>query len=361
MSEVVVWCECGASQRMSEFAVGMPALCTKCGKSLTYTRVESTEKPPAQVAKPSSDLHPIYGYRPIDGGGEVARPQARNSPEWRQEPVGPSVVSGGYKPEANSGGPSQAGEFGVCDRCKKSFRGAWDKHETAMGTLCNICANRPIAVDTVGKKGEVQTTPRVVKQREEELQRMSVEDALRAQPKPEMRKAGPPVPRNYLLIAAGCVVFLALFVFFTEPSIDNTSFVGEMTDHTITKKPEVVITPATLWATRGIDFLGWWLGIALPVYIMLATQNKLPFDTFVPNFLHTSMVGLIIAFLSILTGMVPLVGLVLNIAVTIYIIYEFYDCGFTDYIYFILFSILCGIMIYMGKTMLLGAIGLAIT
>jgi hypothetical protein len=358
MGDVQVTCGCGNIVTMSEFAVGMPAICPKCGENLAYSHVSTPDSSSPSSYRPQS-LDPAVGYRPPENERRVPQSPARSSPEWRNESRQTGARNDDLKPRANT----EKTEFGKCDRCKRPFRGTWDMHKTSFGTLCNICANRPIAVDTKAPVAGVILTPKHTAEIQAAAEeRIAVADALRTQPKVVEREPGqPPIPRQWIWVAAVVTILIAIATFVSDPLSVLPPEVQGLHTPGEPRKEVAAISKSVYWTVKGIDAGFFFVGLGLAIYITCATANKLPFESFIPNALHTMGIGLALTALQFAFSFMPCIGIVMSILASMYILYEQYNFGFMDFIYYFMYCVLGGILLFFVRTFVLGLLGLVVT
>lgn len=105
--DLLVSCKCGHQMTVSEYAAGMTAPCPKCGQPLTVS--PENAKPIARESAPAAT-------RPTPA-------PPTSAPDIHYTPLQTSSLKNN------------------CARCGREFRGDWDRHQSAIGLVCNICKN----------------------------------------------------------------------------------------------------------------------------------------------------------------------------------------------------------------------------
>ncbi len=109
--DLLVTCKCGHQMTVSEYAAGMTAPCPKCGQPLTVS-------------------------------SENAKPITRDSVSTASRPAfAQGVRSSSVEPEIHYTPLQTSSLKNSCARCGREFRGDWDRHQSSMGLVCNICKN----------------------------------------------------------------------------------------------------------------------------------------------------------------------------------------------------------------------------
>jgi hypothetical protein len=315
MSEYSVTCACGNRMHITEAEIGMEALCPACSQPLVMTP---------------------------DGAHSVA----------------PEPVVTQPAPE-----PTPRTTARTCARCGRTFRGDWDRNETHRGYLCTICTN--LATDPAApiQSEEGLAAIRPVETAKIEAEREYETAAVHArrlaaseQEEREKRRFDPQAPwfQRTLQVLAALIVLLAVFFFLTE-GMEVESPPRGVPGERVEVEP-VELSGFTLAASHVISIIFNTLGMLLPLYFALKITDKLPYDVLLFDLLHVTVVSFVIAFLTLVISMVPILGFILSIIITIYVLFEVYDVGFTGFLYYCLLHIPVRILLYLLKLMLLGLI-----
>ena len=204
MGDVICTCRCGRQMRVSEFAVGASERCPGCGATVPITE-ENTA--------------------PIDEAGPDTA-----AAEWDPSP------SGSLDAEDTAAGQETTGD--QCSRCGRAFRGEWDRHECALGILCNICFNLAATQDklrvmaaadakTSGGGEAVSPDPAGVTGDGAGQQTPDADDDLKRRAEWERRK------QAFAAIAGVAVVLVTIYLVFTTeplPERDAADAVQQLAD-----------------------------------------------------------------------------------------------------------------------------------
>lgn len=313
-------CPCGHKMRVSEFQLGMDIHCPIC-KAEHRLRESNTE------------------------------PLVRNAPPAPKTPRTEAFALD--KGEMTLGAASASAGGDVCERCGKAFRGDWDKHSTIMGEVCNVCAN--LAVDggpeTLKLASKAPSAPAYD----------PFTDPTKAQPLPAPEESASHKPRwmeehpteSKLILwgLAMVVILLSLWATTVEPPApvvrsDEQIAAAQAAVEQLGELPFVVV--------YGFNLAFWFLGIGVPLFLLLKFTDKLPFDSWWANGFEVGWVALFLAFVGATTGVVPMVGGIIGLFISLYFLWNRYDFGFFHFVLYCLISLICGILLFALRAVVLG-------
>lgn len=309
-------CPCGHKMRVSEFQLGMDITCPMC-KAEHRLRESNTE--PLVRNAPAAPTTPRTNAFSLDKG------------------------------EITLGAPAAAADGEVCARCGKVFRGDWDKHATIMGEVCNVCAN--LAMDggpeTLKLASAAPPAPAYD----------PFTDPTKAQPlpapeesasrKPRWMEEHPTESKAILWGLALLVIVLALWATTVEPPApversDEEIAAAQAAVEQLGELPFIVV--------YGFNVAFWFLGIGVPLFLLLKFTNKLPFDSWWANGFEVGWVALFLAVI----GAIPVVGGVIGMFISICFLWNRYDFGIFHFVLYGLLSMVCGILLFALRAVVLG-------
>jgi len=250
--DLLVTCSCGHRITVSEFAMGMTAPCPAC-------------KLPLTVATGNA--------RPIESKPKSPPPQTPASESYSST----DIV---YTPIQTTSLKSH------CARCGKEFRGDWDRHQSSLGLICNICSNRvrqenPLQtfgyvppVDSMKLEPQIDTVP---------FRPVEVEEA------PRSWRDRIPDDATMRRIAIGAAVAFMLYTVYliisgawiVEPNSEEAELAAESAAAEIPELPR--------WAGITVKLLGAGSGLVSTLaglYIFLSLGQRLPEESWLANIIR---------------------------------------------------------------------------
>jgi len=330
MQYFVHTCTCGRKTRVSEYQLGMETACPNCKADITFTEANCQPLDPEPGAAPES---------PTAAGATAGAEYAGDEGENRDE-----------TPEDH------------CDRCGRQFRGDWDRHDTVMGELCNICAN---LVDSKAAETPKQATtagpaPSILGDEsgvEDELfrprGRVDGEDgAISSASQPWFMQKYPKESRILLWSLAILMIVLAIVFSFVEEPVAPPAEDAERQETAVQQQAEGELSPVPVYLAIPVSYLLRLVAIGLPIFMALLIGDKLPYESWSANMLDVGLVSLGIALL----GIMPFGGLIV-LVVTVWLLLSRYDCGFVDIITWLIMGIPAAVLVYALEAIVMGLIG----
>jgi hypothetical protein len=154
MEEVVAQCpECGQRMRAPIAALGKRGACIACGHRFAIRPLAFDQVSCRSDLEEAADEADLWGSDPGDEirkGPKESALASFLSPQ-DAEPIGAGPPQGVADTverflKLNADCPAQAlpvqpGDSNLCPRCKRLYRGIWDREETSEGIMCHRCAN----------------------------------------------------------------------------------------------------------------------------------------------------------------------------------------------------------------------------
>lgn len=319
MADVTFTCACGHRTQVSEFAVGMKTRCSACGQNVTV------KADPVAPTKRTGEQEPRAHIPP-----ELAQ-------QWRD-----------------------ASGLGACPRCKKPFRGEWDRVESTHGIVCNQCAH--LASEDAPKPLKPVPVP-------VESPIFSIGSYFPAKPvEPDEASApfgwDPKVFRMWVLVAGLAVIVLAIVLTFTEGTsvrpLESSAVPGE----------EVAVEPISPWAAHlveGLVHVSKFMAAWIALYLILSRTNSLPNDTLLKNLVSVGLVALAIYGVEVATARVTaqvtgfliiafLVPIVVRVII-LYFLHEFYGLTLGQLLLYWLLTKIAGFLMSNVLLLCLGVVG----
>jgi len=316
MSDLAFTCRCGHKIRITEEQLGMETSCPVCKADIRFTENNTEPIVPSVATDQTAPREPGVGNG--DGGGRPGSPEDR------------------------------------CARCGRPFRGDWDKHESPLGTLCNVCANlaRSDSPGTPLTEGEVR--PVVSPEFEAEP-----EPEPKAEPEPKREK----VPRMFadhprefrigVAVAAGLVVLAAMYYSFTDSGVPvQPPSEGQTAGQAA---PPAHVLPAVI--VIGVGLIVQIFKVALPIYLVLFYANRLPYDRHWQNAVTMAPIFLVLALLTY----VPYIGGLLSLILIVMLLWERYDLEFYYLVLWAILALLSALLLWALKMIILGALAQVFT
>ncbi|MCC6798205.1 MAG: hypothetical protein IT366_24040 [Candidatus Hydrogenedentes bacterium] len=301
---------------VSEYAAGMTAPCPKCGQPLTVSP-------------------------------ENAKPIAR-------EPKAPQVT-----PAASPSSPAQDIHYtplqttslnNNCARCGREFRGDWDRHQSAIGLVCNICKN------LVQQNQDLQSTGYVAP-----VDSMKLDPVLDPQPQhpvevEEVEKSWRekywPDEAMMRRIAIGGAVAFGLYTVYLF--ISGAWVVGpapEDLKQTSTFTDRAPLPELPMWAAVAMTVLSTassFLNTLVGIYIFLMIGRRLPDTNVFANLLQILPAAAVITLLYFAGSVLPFVGIIVVLVFIPAVIFISFGFEAQDIINFPVAMALAGVLQFMS-------------
>lgn len=300
MGVLDVACRCGHRMRVPESAFGMTVACPGCGDGV-YVSLSSVVK--------GTEAHAVEPPR-VETEQLAAPVQA--------EPVraAASVLEE------------------CCARCKREFRGDWDRHATPEGEICNICARRaePVAAAAERPQAPMQPTTRPPSERRMMMPEYTqVTPYLVDEPKRAPRRDPRKMKREAITLGAAFLVTMGIIAFFPVETILSRA----------DWEPQGELSRAWGIVVMIIRTIAMFAGAYIAYYVVLNKANKLPNETFVGNLLALGPPVVGIAVLAMLPVPAPFGAALL----TLYLCFFVYDLSLGEFIELLIFGILANILV----------------
>lgn len=322
MADYRVRCSCGNDMVVSEWALGAPLRCTACGAAL-----EATEKNARPVATAPKSVGPTHE---APSGRAAASPMGADAAK-AQEPLDRSR----------------------CSRCGRAFRGDWDMNHRAGAILCHICANlspekpkedEPLWEASVYADGRKEII---------DVPAEEVQPGLTAHnPERDQRI------RRWVIVAAAIVFPIALYVVFTTETVVPPEAAQSAEE---LEKMAMNLPPALGYSVGAVLFLFRFAALAVALYFILHSRNRLPRETLLGNALSLGMVAAVIDAIGIVIRMVPCLGLFLHVILAVYILWELYDLQVSDFILLLVLLVVLYPVLEVVRNMIVGTLVLVFT
>ncbi|MDX9974049.1 MAG: hypothetical protein RBU21_13780 [FCB group bacterium] len=346
MADYLVRCTCGAETPVSEWAIGAPLRCKTCNRPLEITDKNARLAPDDQPRRPRESDMPISP----EGRMHTRREQTKPSPSPRSvAPAPPPVAKTPFVPSMPEAPPPPPAATN-CARCGRVFRGDWDRYRRAEGTLCHVCAN----LATAKPEEEPEPEPVTPSPPYGGIEYKGVLDH------PVLPREDDDTPadlaarqariRQWVLVAAVVTLVLIAIVIAT----DDTPIPEP--DMSQTGEPVPDLPP---WATVAVVltmFVFRSLGLGLALYLILHWKDRLPSDFLPANIVTLGIWALGLELLQLGMSVVPLGGF-LWIGVCMYILWDQFDLGFTDFLMLAVFLVLLQPLVMVLRAFALAAIG----
>lgn len=326
MGDLVLTCDhCGHEMRVPEYALDSKGRCASCGEVLFVSEPNTR---PLEVADRSESLHV--------------------SPE--QVPEEGNVQAAAAAPD-------------VCVRCGRPFRGEWDRRETVLGDMCNICGRLATEGEVLAEARNFQEMPvspdsyfprEPLGKAEREIEKV-----------PSFAENQPVWFRRALWASALLVIFLAILFSQTTGPLPEV-------EHTPQELAEIEANiphafKMFVFFSQGIFA---WFGFLLALYVVLHVENRLPQDSVVGNVLSMLIPSFIITLPIILFPLIPLAipwgtglyQIVIAFAVPLFmfvIVHLHYDCRLRGVFLFGFLALPALLIAMLLRVFILGAAGLA--
>ncbi|MCP4639580.1 MAG: hypothetical protein GY851_04070 [bacterium] len=345
MSEYIVTCRCGHQRRVTENAVGLSGRCPSCGREVIIT---DDDLIPADRKLPEKDpeviVVPKTGFEDDDADTEDAVIDF----------LAPSKAA-----------PSEP----HCPRCKRVFRGDWDRIHTPEGLLCNICANMVREVNPAEAIANPHAgfTPAQLAQLQEDLANPT------GPPPPDPEDMEPQEKKWFdvdsdrfktvVMWAGIAVVFLAITVALFDETPSPRPHDATMVQEPIEgeQAPQVEDLPVVAQALVHIILYGArFAGEMIALWIALSWANALPNEGFWKNVLVIGIVALALTVVWwIPFGIVPGIGFVLGLLrplLVLWFIYQLYQLSLWELLTYIFCHYLVAIAVHIASMFLLFAV-----
>jgi hypothetical protein len=183
-----------------------------------------------------------------------------------------------------------------CARCGKMFKGAWDRHPSPIGTVCNVCRsfvvsqNAETSVDGyVAPIESIRIDP--VEEARQVLEEEPDEEASwweRYRPDPEMMQR--------IAIGAGvAVILLTIYYWITDSGMPTPEELEQLKRAQETGE----VSELGKWAETLIRAPFRYISTVLGLYVFLYLGKRLPQDTVIANIIGIAPVALVVMIISL--------------------------------------------------------------
>lgn len=240
--------------------------------------------------------------------------------------------------------PHDAPTGETCAQCGRALRGSWDRHETPAGVLCYICTNQ--ATHDVPERVKAGSGHRT-ELRETELLVDPVHIRNAAPVEPDYGVTQTPGFKKFILWMAFGLLGITFFVWLTGWGGSSTPPVTySAADEVPVPVPDFI--RYIVWAVRTF---GAFLGAVLAIYLTLDRDNRLPHERLLLNVIN---IGAFAVLIGVLGFIVKLIGEfyidsagvgffwyfvtgVLILCISIYLLLEWFDFQFFDFLWLYFF------------------------
>jgi len=306
MVDLICTCECGQKIMVSEFAAGTSRQCGHCGRAFQVSEANTVS-----LDGPTPSRFETFAARSTADEKDLEGAQH-------------------------------------CARCKKKFRGEWDRYSSSIGIVCHVCANLA-GSEAVGPDAP-RPTPLAPPPMPPKIEAPA--------PEPEVRKGTlldqfdefkeTPAFRIGLYVAAFSVIGVGFYYsfFHTFPEPGARSAATETAEEPGGGWLSLLGPPEELTKDQhiGIAMLVWGLGLVfgliprfLAIYVTLAMADGLPGSTWWLASIHVGIMALITALIDRF--------ICVGFLIAWYVLYNIYDLRFGDLVKFVVLNVVFRIMI----------------